>query len=383
MNIDELNERERRAHFEKVNKNFNKKLSRKNNKIECIYTGCSEYAINSHVISKELNLRHIAENGELLHFEPVRDSEKKELVLKNVGINEATTFKGFCKSHDDMFKNIDVNSLITKEDLILQCYRSICYWYYSESAGSDFLLEIHKDVIDTSNARYGKKLVDSALKVNGYSYNPVLNLHLWKQAFWKLINNRIPNEELKSQEIYEICDGISIFFKRLNYVIPVALNTMLTYKVNKNTSNIFHIVVPNETYMDIIVIVNEKEINIRTAWLKRMEDDISILNTIEGWMISNEEWYVKPSILKSITNERMNKISEDMRFKCGEMKLWEFYDASIFDELRIKIIEEMNHNNPKRIFEKEKLNNILVGNRDIRQKYYNHKRCEQTLHIKY
>ncbi len=128
MNIDELNERERRAHFEKVNKNFNKKLSRKNNKIECIYTGCSEYAINSHVISKELNLRHIAENGELLHFEPVRDSEKKELVLKNVGINEATTFKGFCKSHDDMFKNIDVNSLITKEDLILQCYRSICYW---------------------------------------------------------------------------------------------------------------------------------------------------------------------------------------------------------------------------------------------------------------
>ncbi len=158
---------------------------------------------------------------------------------------------------------------------------------------------------------------------------------------------------------------------------------MLTYKVNKNTSNIFHIVVPNETYMDIIVIVNEKEINIRTAWLKRMEDDISILNTIEGWMISNEEWYVKPSILKSITNERMNKISEDMRFKCGEMKLWEFYDASIFDELRIKIIEEMNHNNPKRIFEKEKLNNILVGNRDIRQKYYNHKRCEQTLHIKY
>ena len=35
----------------------------------------------------------------------------KELLLKKVGINQASVFHGFCKEHDQLFQGIDINGI--------------------------------------------------------------------------------------------------------------------------------------------------------------------------------------------------------------------------------------------------------------------------------
>ena len=65
-----------------------------------------------------------------MSFCPIRQGENKELLLKKVGINQASVFHGFCKEHDQLFQGIDINGICTYKDLFLQCYRSVCYWLH-------------------------------------------------------------------------------------------------------------------------------------------------------------------------------------------------------------------------------------------------------------
>lgn len=105
------------------NKGFdirNKYLGAKNNSFNCSYTGCNCKGINSHTISKESSLRHISENDKLLAFIAKRDKDANITPrITKVGLNHATTFKGFCNTHEKLFTTIDLNGIITKNDLIL------------------------------------------------------------------------------------------------------------------------------------------------------------------------------------------------------------------------------------------------------------------------
>ena len=74
----------------------------------CMFDGCSRRAVDSHAISKLSSLAHIVDkNNKLLSFCPKRTADDKELLIKEVGYNKATAFKGFCVEHEKLFKNID------------------------------------------------------------------------------------------------------------------------------------------------------------------------------------------------------------------------------------------------------------------------------------
>ena len=337
MQLENMNSKETHKHFEAIDKkNRNLKKSAR-----CIYTGCENYSIGSHSISKNYHIKNIAENGKVMSFCPVRKGENKDLLVRNVGINDASVFHGFCKEHDELFQSIDNNGICTYKDLLLQCYRSVCYWLHMsvvdgiamgevQRYSDEFMREILKDIFpsfDYDEFRYGKKYQEKKIDF----VTPIKEFKILLEKHIECIDK---NKKIDNSTLVEIGD-VEIFFRRVEEVIPVVLNTMNTVIGGKG--NIFQIVLPNKNDTDIIVInASHKSVLLFDTWNIATSNMLNIIELIESWMIANEMWYIKPSVIENIPKERLDIICEDIRYWQGEHKLWEVYDMSIFDELRKK-----------------------------------------------
>jgi len=88
--------------------------------------------------------------------------------------------------------------------------------------------------------------------------------------------------------------------------------------------------------------------NIEQAFINKL----SVLNFVESIIVSNDDWYIKPSILNSMDEVKRNIFIQDCMFN-NERKFYETYDLSIFDNLRKDICLELNKTN-----ELEKINFI-------------------------
>lgn len=77
------------------------------NDYKCYCQGCDNLAINSHILQKNGILNEIKENGQIV-MSIVNYMDTKKFPFKEIGINKAYTFKGFCSTHDkDIFKPIE------------------------------------------------------------------------------------------------------------------------------------------------------------------------------------------------------------------------------------------------------------------------------------
>src|ERR1700740_1426347 len=92
---------------------------------------CVQPVIKAHSISRSAALSKIARSGHV--YQP--DSNPFQLQKgggaiqhRLRGINEATTFTGFCSQHDSsLFKSVDVGDLVlTHEQLFFLHYRALC-----------------------------------------------------------------------------------------------------------------------------------------------------------------------------------------------------------------------------------------------------------------
>jgi len=105
----------------------------------CLYPSpsgsCPQPVIKAHSISRSAALSKIARSGHV--YQP--DSNPFQLQKQGgtiqhrlKGINEATTFTGFCSQHDSsLFKSVDVGDLVpTHEQLFFLHYRALCRELY-------------------------------------------------------------------------------------------------------------------------------------------------------------------------------------------------------------------------------------------------------------
>ncbi len=91
---------------------------------------CSNYSM-AHSIQRSRLLAEIARNGHIYglsrDFGDIKQNRGRQS-YKEIGINETSTFRGFCNKHDnELFRPIDDHSLIpTNEQAMLYGYRSLC-----------------------------------------------------------------------------------------------------------------------------------------------------------------------------------------------------------------------------------------------------------------
>jgi hypothetical protein len=108
---------------------------------------CTTKVIKAHTISKSGSLKQIAENGHVMGTRTsLNELIKTEgvLVTKKVGINDASTFTGFCSYHDkELFAALEDRKItLSNEQLFLLAYRSTSRELYAKEEqllGIDFM----------------------------------------------------------------------------------------------------------------------------------------------------------------------------------------------------------------------------------------------------
>ena len=112
---------------------------------KCLVGQCSQQAIQCHQTSRRTQLKHIREHGKVWWFDKFRNGyigaggpqllDGRGIAVPQpslVGARHATTFRGFCKTHDrECFALIDGNHLCgTKKQLSQILYRAVSYEAY-------------------------------------------------------------------------------------------------------------------------------------------------------------------------------------------------------------------------------------------------------------
>ena len=100
---------------------------------------CSEKIIKAHTVPKSSSLKAIAVNGHVYGFIPSLKSIQKHqgrLKPELIGVNQASTFTGFCKLHDDkIFAPLEKQTFkASPEQCFLLTYRAFSRECYTKSA---------------------------------------------------------------------------------------------------------------------------------------------------------------------------------------------------------------------------------------------------------
>ena len=116
---------------------------------------CSGEIIRSHTIQKKRALKEIeGPQGHVWGFVPNMnlDLTTGPLILKKIGINDASTFFGFCKYHDNHLFHIidDFDFEPTNEQVFMLTYRTLAREVYTKIA-SDKSSEISNEIIDSTD----------------------------------------------------------------------------------------------------------------------------------------------------------------------------------------------------------------------------------------
>jgi hypothetical protein len=104
---------------------------------------CSQRIVAAHSVSRSGNLNAIAENGHVMKFRASFQSMLKKhaprVTAEPIGVNKASTFTGFCQTHDaSTFVAIDQPIVsMTDEQIFLTAYRAICRELFTKTAASE------------------------------------------------------------------------------------------------------------------------------------------------------------------------------------------------------------------------------------------------------
>ncbi|HAS6444354.1 TPA: hypothetical protein GRR81_25190 [Vibrio parahaemolyticus] len=323
--------------FIKMNRDFHetlqKLLSRKN-KARCMYPCCGNKSVKSHTISKQSSLLAISEEGKLITPKSKRNDVEsiKEIRFEDIGINEATTFKGFCEEHEKVFFDIDKRGIQTLRDVFSQIYRSACKEMFiynafmkSEEKASGKCFFYNFDWEERKEINTGK-VIDMFYDL----------LQDFPEADKKL---NIGRNSFIFSPFSEVSDvNLEVLVKKVDFHCPVVLQNKLTLKLDDSVFDSFFIVISEGQETTIIAISHPSHMN---EIHNRLLRNIDALNFIESIMMNDGDWFISPSVVTSWSDVKKELIEQDYRF-INERRLFDEYDISLFDEVRRVLCQSLD-----------------------------------------
>lgn len=325
-----------RIHRERYQYLLSKKANHK-----CLKDLCNEKSISSHSIS-ENTLNRISENGHVVcptfNIQNIGRSESDlynlafpNIAIEEIGVSKAGVYKGFCVFHDnEIFKPIDSHGIITHRDVFLQLYRTSCKFYFQN-------IQVSK----------------SEMEVFGYEYSSnstfETNMELSLEYIIVYLENMLtdfPELEVSLNLNYNLILILNPFNKQFNSEFRIALirispifNFALEKDFTLHLNGMFHhciiILVPGANYSTLQVLCHNDVLNqICTKW----RTEIDLLNFLESVLIQDSIFYLHPNVIRKWAKQKHDTITNDFFF-FHERKFLQEYDISIFDDIRIVLIE--------------------------------------------
>lgn len=296
----------------------------------CMYRGCSEKAIRaSHTIQRSTSLLNIAENKHVLS--PGFDYRRRDFVLSSVGVNEASTFPGFCTDHEQIFSKFeDKKDFVDEQDFRLQIYRTICreivennrsltsniYWkdHYIKFRDETLNELIKKEaVLLDVDLKYLKSLIhtydDSRVK---YLVNRI-NASKQYLSTLDLLHDAVFND-LKKKKVQKI------FFEviGMDWVIPCSLagkgGIVVKTKSKVAVVDIILNVLSYEDKTYVILATHHKNKTHLKSYINRYKHHpLTMITMVESWMLyGSDHWFIKPSVWRNLNEGVQKELFQEM-----------------------------------------------------------------------
>lgn len=298
----------------------------------CMYPGCPNKSVRSHALSKVSTLSVIAENGVVISPLVRRDDAvaDKKIVLGEVGIGRASTFRGFCNEHEQIFYDIDTRGIKTIRDIFAQIYRSLCKYLFVNKA-----IKVSEGLIYKNGFLYcepweNRKHVNTE-RLSNFFYDLLLDFPEADRQI-NIVDGGCNYFKPFSDADKEL--DISILYKHVDIVMPVAMQKRFELIKNGKIYESLVIVIPEQNGTSIIIVSDPDDEN---DWRRFLINPIDSLCFVELVMMADSEWYLSPTIARSWSPEKKALIEKDFRF-FNERRFLELYDVSIFDEIRLSLI---------------------------------------------
>ena len=331
-------------------------------KRKCSFIGCKENTIKkSHSIPKSAVLKNISYNNHLLKPEFDYNSSFPKNKMTLVGVNDASVFPGYCIKHENIFKLFEVDGKIDDEKkALLQIYRTISRdrrsreieLEISEKIGKAYKNKINQEAKESLLIHLSKypnlcdvknieiegvdSVIDLLLKQDKFLLYPNKQFELFEMN----ILSRFLNLPLKNDLVVRVAE-IDIKF-------PISIcgfgnQSFSNKKIKKDFLLLINVMpLQNSTFI-ICAGLQQNEEFLKKFFDFSFSDPLNILNLIESFMINGtDHWFINPTYWNKFSNEKQKKILFDILFT--ENSFVDEYKISIFDDIRIKIIETLTEN---------------------------------------
>lgn len=323
---------------------------------QCMVPGCGLRSIfRSHTIPKSMSLRVIEEGGHVLI--PAFDERRGEPGVERVGVADATTFPGFCETHEQLFHTFENKGTIDQEpEVYLQIYRAACRelfrarfvveqhdWMMTEycKARNEGFVRIIRDrardlgvekALDLTSFRFETDpLVDGANEL-------VLPVRELVTHLEQLMLPALERAVFQGDE-----SGIAVIATSIDVAIPVALAgagsfLMADNEAEKRVSLLMNVVPQSTSTLILMATLAEEDRHLQKYEARWMGHALRMLSMIESWMINGtDQWCIRPSTWAKIPQHRADALLSEI--VGSSRNVGQECESSIFDDLRSEVIQ--------------------------------------------
>lgn len=297
----------------------------------CMYCGCNDSAINSHLLMRNGILNYVVENGHLyeLRSDAPEAFKKEELPIsfKKVGINQSISFPLFCNGHDtSLFIEIekeDVDYTLYKH-MLLYSYRSLI----AEIRKKEIEVEKKRRIINSSTlyGLLGGVTIDNFSKSYDLELQGIKDLEYCKEEILNDLQSSTESFVFLSREIPLkgiYASTISSIFSSINDTIfaPI-LNTFF-----------FHLI-PKENASQLVVgyhkeRTNDKIIQYANLWMNAPTERMGVMLTALFCQI--ETWGMSPSVYEQLKPNNLKEFYNKLELSLTTVNQTPIEDMNLFE----------------------------------------------------
>lgn len=321
----------------------------------CMVPACTKKSIaRSHAVPRGMLLERVGEAGHVLT--PARDrGDGGRLVLQRVGLSIASTFPGFCDSHELLFQSFENAKKVAGErDVLLQAYRTACRELFRTKFWVDKTTKLLKEFEDLRDRRLAERLRERLVAAS-VTAGEVLNFQIKDDPLLTSWDRQLANlrklclylesklvPALEAAVFSSEESGLHVWAVDIDIELPVGLSGATTIPLTGSGEDaLLHLVmaVLPHTGGSLVCIVgtSEDQVDLTSYKDRWMQNALEFLSMVESWMINGtDQWYLRPSVWNQIGAQRQNLILEEIE-ACSRSVNQEAGQA-IFDDLRRTVL---------------------------------------------
>lgn len=308
----------------KFKHNDPKELKNWKRRQKCIVEGCNNRSIEkSHTIQKSSSIKQLSEESHVLT--PNFNMKTGNMEMLSIGINEASTFPGFCSEHENLFSEFEnLKDFKNGEHMGLQLYRTACREIvvkeYQKKSFEDFrkryiefrdkmmrnaiISNLDEETLNTPTLEFKKFSVqsdDSRLKTAKRQIKLAEdNLKNFLYPYRDAVLN-----DLKKKKFQKIA-YVAINFDQQ---IPIALAGRGNFYYKNKSVDVIMNILPHKNNTYIFFSTLKKYNEALKLFVSQFENPLKMMCAIESCMIhGSDHWFIKPSVWKKIKLDSQQKI---------------------------------------------------------------------------